>query len=121
MPGCVIRTAIPASDEESGFPLVSGSAATQCYPPHRRAKYFGGAMRIVFAVVTATGLMVSPLAWADPLAPGKPAGVHSAQFGRSETLVFGGIAALAVGIIVATSGGRSSPGNNPVAAVASTV
>jgi hypothetical protein len=78
-------------------------------------------MRRLSAVVTATVLMISLPVWADPLAPGKPAGVHRAQITGTEAVVFGGIAALALGIIVATSGGRSSPANSPIPAVASTV
>ena len=55
------------------------------------------------------------MAWADPLAAGKPAGVHQAQMTSKEWLVLGGIAAVGIGVAIATSGGRSSnPGNQAV-------
>ena len=65
-------------------------------------------MRTLCTVVTAIGMTASSLAWAEPLSPGKPAGVHAAQMTGKEWAVFGGIAALGIGIAVATSGGRSS-------------
>jgi hypothetical protein len=49
---------------------------------------------------------------ADPLSPGKPAGVHQAQMGDKEWLVLGGVGALAAGVLIATSGGRSSAANS---------
>jgi hypothetical protein len=49
--------------------------------------------------------MVASSAWADPLAAGKPAGVHAAQMGDKEWLVFGGIGAVAAGLLIATAGG----------------
>jgi hypothetical protein len=52
--------------------------------------------------------MIASAAWAEPLAAGKPAGVKAAQESGTEWLVFGGIAALGAGILIATSGGRSS-------------
>ena len=52
--------------------------------------------------------MIGSSAWADPLAAGKPAGVRAAQMGGTEWAVIGGIAALGAGILIATSGGRSS-------------
>jgi hypothetical protein len=62
--------------------------------------------------------MVASSAWAEPLAAGKPAGVHQAQDSGKEWLVFGGIGALAAGILIATSGGRSSnPSGQPISVV----
>ena len=52
--------------------------------------------------------MIGSSAWADPLAAGKPAGVRKAQESGTEWAVIGGIAALGAGILIATSGGRSS-------------
>ena len=43
------------------------------------------------AVVTAIALSFSAAAWAQPLSPGKPAGVRAAQLGDKELLVFGGV------------------------------
>jgi len=55
------------------------------------------------------------------LAPGKPAGVHKAQdMGQREWLVFGGIAAVGIGVLIATSGGRSSNAQNQVVTVITT-
>ena len=66
-------------------------------------------MRNVCSFVIAIGLIASPMAWAEPLSPGKPAGVHKAQqMTGTEWFVLGGIAALGAGIAIATSGGRSS-------------
>jgi len=67
--------------------------------------------------------MAASTAWADPLAAGKPAGVRAAQSDNStEWLVFGGIGALAAGILIATSGGRSSAANQgqPITVIATT-
>jgi hypothetical protein len=65
-------------------------------------------MRVLCSFVTAIGMMATPLAQAAPLAPGKPAGVKNAQMTGREWLVFGGLAAVGVGVAIATSGGRSS-------------
>ena len=54
------------------------------------------------------GLIASPMAWAETLAPGKPAGVKAAQMVATAWLVLGGIAAVGIGVAIATSGGRSS-------------
>ena len=65
--------------------------------------------------------MIGSSAWADPLAAGKPAGVHKAQESSgAEWAVIGGVAALGAGILIATSGGRSSPANQgqPITVVA---
>lgn len=56
------------------------------------------------AIVTAIALSVSGMAWADPLAPGKPAGVHAAQMGEKEWLVFGGIAVVAAAVLISQAG-----------------
>ena len=60
------------------------------------------------AVVTAIALSISGTAFAGPLAPGKPAGVHEAQTGDKEWLVFGGLAAVAAGILIVSAGGGHS-------------
>jgi hypothetical protein len=65
-------------------------------------------MRTLCTIVTAIGMTASSLAWAEPLSPGKPAGVHAAQMTGKEWAVLGGVAALGIGIAIATSGGRSS-------------
>lgn len=56
------------------------------------------------AIVNAIALSVSSMAVADPLAPGKPAGVHAAQLGEKEWLVFGGIAVVVAAVLIANNG-----------------
>ena len=78
-------------------------------------------MRRLLAIGTAIGLAVSP-AWAEPLTAGKPAGVNHAQLGGGpEVFVLGGLAIGLAAILIATSGGRSSPTASPIPAVTSTV
>lgn len=60
----------------------------------------------IFVIVIS---MIASSAGADPLAAGKPAGVRKAQESSgTDWLVLGGIGALGAGILIATSGGRSS-------------
>ena len=49
----------------------------------------------IFVIVIS---MIASSAWADPLAAGKPAGVHGSREQRHRMGVFGGIGALAAGI-----------------------
>jgi len=67
-------------------------------------------MRSLCTFVTVTALMMSSVAFADPLSPGKPAGVHAAQMGDKEWLVFGGVGLFVAGILVATNGSGSHAG-----------
>jgi len=77
-------------------------------------------MRTLSSFVIVISMLASS-AWADPLAAGKPAGVKVAQMGGTEWMVFGGIGALAAGVLIATSGGRSSnPSGQPITVVATT-
>jgi len=70
------------------------------------------------AVITAIAVSISSATFADPLAPGKPAGVHQAQAGDKEWLVFGGIAAVAAGVaIVAAGGGHKNNASGPALTV----
>ena len=59
------------------------------------------------AIVTAIALSVSTMAWSDPLAAGKPAGVHAAQLGDKEWLVFGGVAVVLAAVLIANAGSGS--------------
>ena len=45
-----------------------------------------------------------PATYADPLAPGKPAGVHAAQMESKEWLVFGGVGVLVAAVLIANVG-----------------
>lgn len=56
------------------------------------------------AFITAIAFFGSGMASADPLTPGKPAGVHAAQLGEKEWLVFGGLAVLVVAVVIANNG-----------------
>jgi hypothetical protein len=67
------------------------------------------------AIVTAIVLSVSGMAVAAPLAPGKPAGVHAAQLGQKEWLVFGGVAVVLAGVLISQAGS----GEHAAAAVSS--
>lgn len=78
-------------------------------------------MRHFISAIAVISLISTSVAFAGDtaLAPGKPAGVHKAQggFGTTEWLVLGGVVGLAVGIGIATSGGRSSPASNNLGVV----
>lgn len=88
------------------FSSCFGSAAKAVFETKNK-KRLGGSMRN-FGTLVIVISMIASTAWAEPLTAGKPAGVKSAQSGGKEWLVLGGIGALAAGILIATSGGRSS-------------
>jgi hypothetical protein len=71
----------------------------------------GGFMRRLGVAVIAASLAVSPLAFAQPLSPGKPGGVHAARHGANTGLLIAGTA-LAAGLIavVAFNGGSNNNG-----------
>jgi hypothetical protein len=68
-------------------------------------------MRNFCAVLVATSLMIVPMASADPLAPGKPAGVRTAQREDITPLIYFGVVAVGIGIALAVAGNN----NNTVA------
>ncbi len=71
-------------------------------------------MRTFCIAVIAAGLVFSPMASAQPLAPGKPAGVKAARNGASTgLLIMGGVAVAAVVALVAL-GGNSNDANKGV-------
>jgi hypothetical protein len=67
-------------------------------------------MRNLCIAVTAAGLMFAQSAWAEPLSPGKPAGVHKAQMDNETVMIVIGVAVVAAAIAVAASSGG---GNGP--------
>jgi hypothetical protein len=72
------------------------------------------------AAVTA-GLLFAPAAWAEPLAPGKPAGLHKAQVMDNTVLLIVLGAAVIAGIAVAaSSGGNSGNGGTTVTSTTAT-
>lgn len=74
------------------------------------------------AIVTAIALSISGTTFAQPLAPGKPAGVRAAQAGNKDWLIFGGIGVVSAGFLIATAGGgnRSAPQQPITASIPST-
>jgi hypothetical protein len=71
-------------------------------------------MRNLVSAIIAVSLVSTSAFAGAALAPGKPAGVQKAQGSGvgTEWLVFGGIAGLAAGVLIATSGGRASEAQN---------
>jgi hypothetical protein len=66
-------------------------------------------MRVWISAVIVTGLLASGPAEANPLAPGKPAGVTKAQGLRTKELyLFGLVGLAAVGLGIAMVHGRRS-------------
>jgi hypothetical protein len=67
-------------------------------------------MRNFCAAFVATSLMIVPMASAEPLAPGKPAGVRAAQSDDNMPLIFVGLAAIGIGVALAVSSGNDNNG-----------
>jgi hypothetical protein len=67
-------------------------------------------MRILGIAVMAAILAVSPGACAQPLSPGKPAGVHEARHGASTGLLIAGtvLAAGLVAVLLYTNSGNNN-------------
>jgi hypothetical protein len=96
----------PQNDRLSDFFLVFGSAAKQ-FMTGKPRKIEGAMRKPIFTtatIVIAITLTFSSATWADPLAPGKPAGVRAAQMGDKEWLVFGAVGVLAAAILIANAG-----------------
>ena len=68
-------------------------------------------MRGFLIAAVAAGLMFGPVASAQPLAPGKPAGVHEARRGASTgLLIAGGLLVAGLVAVVAFSGSDNNNG-----------
>ncbi|HEX4027911.1 MAG TPA: hypothetical protein VHX18_09840 [Rhizomicrobium sp.] len=66
-------------------------------------------MRNFCIAMVAAGLTFAQAAWADPLAPGKPAGVRQAQmWDDSTTMIIIGVAVAAAAIAAGVSSGNGS-------------
>ena len=76
----------------------------------------------ICAFVIAISTVLPSMALGDPLAPGKPAGIHNAQMGDKEWLVFGGIGLVALAVLIANvgSGEHAAVANQPITVVAPT-
>lgn len=59
---------------------------------------------ICTALVVMTTVSLGSATYADPLVPGKPAGVQAAQMGNKEWLVFGGVGILVAAVLIANVG-----------------
>lgn len=68
-------------------------------------------MRKLCTAVIAVSMLASSIAWAETLAPGKPAGVREAQMGGKEILIFGtlGVAAITIVAVAGTGGDPIQP------------
>jgi hypothetical protein len=68
-------------------------------------------MRKLCTVAVAVSMLASSVAWAETLAPGKPAGVRQAQMGSKEILIFGalGVAAVTIVAVAGTGGDQIKP------------
>jgi len=68
-------------------------------------------MRSVCIAILAASVMLAPLASAQPLSPGKPAGIHQARRGASTgLLVVGGLLVAGLVAVVAFSGSDNNTG-----------
>ena len=68
-------------------------------------------MRSVCIAILAASVMLAPLASAQPLSPGKPAGIHQARRGASTgLLVVGGLLVAGLVAVVAFSGNDNNKG-----------
>lgn len=68
-------------------------------------------MRNLCIAAVSAGLILSPVlsltAWAGPLSPGQPAGVHEAQMDTNTTMIVLGVGIAAAAIAIAASSGNS--------------
>ena len=68
-------------------------------------------MRSFCIAAVSAGLIAAPMAAAEPLAPGKPAGVHQARRGASTgLLIAGGVLVAGLVAVVAFSGSDNNKG-----------
>jgi hypothetical protein len=79
-------------------------------------------MRSFCIATVAAGLMLAPMASAQPLAPGKPAGVEAARLHvGTGLLIVGGLLVAGLVVAMASTGGTNNTGViNPAASAAST-
>lgn len=79
-------------------------------------------MRKLCTAVIAVSMFASSIAWAETLAPGKPAGVRQAQMGSKEILIFGtlGVAAITIVAVAGTGGDQLTQQLNGTATVTGT-
>jgi hypothetical protein len=84
--------------------------------------YMHGKSVQICAFVVAISTVLPSMAFGDPLAPGKPAGVRAAQMGDKEWLVAGSIGLVALAVLVANvgSGQHAAVANQPITVVAPT-
>ena len=77
-------------------------------------------MHKISSFALAIGLVASPMAWADPLTPGKPAGVHQAQMTTESWIVAGGLGAASMALIAVAASGDDKAAAQPTTASTAT-
>ncbi|HYJ36273.1 MAG TPA: hypothetical protein VEV64_08965 [Rhizomicrobium sp.] len=75
-------------------------------------------MNKLCGIAVAIALVASPLAWAAPLSPGKPAGVHHSQMTTSSWVVAGGLGAIALTVIAVAASGDDQAAQSPATSTA---
>jgi hypothetical protein len=77
-------------------------------------------MRNFCAALVAASLMIVPMASAEPLAPGKPAGVRAAQSEDINPLIYFGVVAIGIGVALAVSSSNNNAPTPPSTVVTTT-
>jgi hypothetical protein len=77
-------------------------------------------MRNFCAAFVATSLMIVPMASAEPLAPGMPAGVRVAQSQDINPLIYFGVVAVGIGVALAVSNNDNNAAASPSTVVTTT-
>jgi len=73
------------------------------------------------ALVMIAAVFAGSATYADPLVPGKPAGVRAAQMQDKEWLVFGGVSVLVAAFLIANAGsGHAAVTAQPITVVTPT-
>jgi hypothetical protein len=70
-------------------------------------------MRNFYVALVAASLMIVPMASAEPLAPGKPAGVRAAQSNDNMPLIYFGLVAVGIGVALAVAGNDNNAPATP--------
>jgi hypothetical protein len=77
-------------------------------------------MRNICGLAVAAALLSSTLAWAGPLAAGKPAGTHQAQMTTGSMITAAGLGVIAVTVIAVAVSGDDAPAQGSTTTASST-
>jgi len=77
-------------------------------------------MRNICGLAVAAALLSSTLAWAGPLAAGKPAGTHQAQMTTGSMITAAGLGVIAVTVIAVAVSGDDAPAQGSTTTTSST-